>query len=118
MIVVVLVIILIVVRYVSNSGSQVQEQGNIVQFQVQVEFVKSNFISRNVWNDNYIVIWGDNGNKIFVIKLDSFIFLVNVMVIYVDIYKLVISNDLIFKKVYDNCMVGDEKYCYILIDFG
>lgn len=66
-----LVIILIAVRYVSNSGSQAQEQGNIAQLQAQAELAKSNLISRNAWNDNYIVTWGDNGNKTLVIKPDS-----------------------------------------------
>ncbi|WP_148882397.1 class III signal peptide-containing protein [Thermococcus aciditolerans] len=113
-----LVIILIAVRYVGQSGQQASEQGNIAQLQAQAELAKSNLVGRNAWDDDYTVDWGDNGNKTIVIKNTSGTPLVNSTATNADKYKDLIGSTPKLKTVYDNCMSGNENYCYILIDLG
>ncbi|NJE60967.1 class III signal peptide-containing protein [Thermococcus sp. 21S7] len=63
-----LVIILIAVRYVSNSGQQASSQGDLAMFQSQAELVKSNLVAQYGSNElnklkvNYTEASITNGN--------------------------------------------------------
>lgn len=61
-----LVIILIAVRYVGNTGNQAQEQGNLAQLQSQVELTKSNLISQyGSWSEvRNLKLYDSSGNQI------------------------------------------------------
>ena len=47
-----LIIIFVVVRYISQSGSQASQQGDIAALQSQAELAKSNLQARGLWKDD------------------------------------------------------------------
>ena len=51
-----LIIIFVVVRYISQSGGQASQQGDIATLQSQAELVKTNLQAKGFWDDDYVVI--------------------------------------------------------------
>ena len=113
-----LVIILIAVRYVGQSGQQAQQQGNIAQIQAQAELAKSNLVGRNLWQENYTVKYV-SGTDTLELYSDTNNLLLNVTATNEDKYSSYLgSAGKELGTVYDNCMAGTESACYVLIDLG
>ena len=115
-----LVIILIAVRYVGQSGQQAQEQGNIAQLQSQAELAKSSLIGRGLWDDDYKVVLSDDKYLL----LQDTTTLLNVTATHKDKYSSYkhegtsITAGIELKNVYEDCMASTEAACYVLMDLG
>jgi len=122
-----LIIIFVVVRYISQTGSQASQQSDIAALQSQAELAKTNLQAKGFWDNTYTVKYytksaalkiEDGNNK--VIALDSHLEYDSE---YLDNKKFVedITNTAgptpTLKDLYDLCMDNNVKAaCYVLID--
>jgi len=66
-----LVIILIAVRYVSNTGSQASNQGDLAMLQSQAELVKASFTTNGWWDDTTTKVKLDDTTNPTTLKLTT-----------------------------------------------
>ncbi|WP_054839989.1 class III signal peptide-containing protein [Thermococcus sp. JCM 11816] len=120
-----LVIILIAVRYVSQSGSQAQQTADISQLQAQVEMVKTRLVGSGIWNDDYAVVSDSTLLKIGVAQKDDNgkVTGVSKVIATANIDK---SSDwasytklpTTLGQIYDDCQGGDEAACNLILDLS
>jgi len=106
-----LIIIFVVVRYISGTGSQASSQVAIASLQSQAELAKTTLSGKGIWDDTYTVTYNTSTDtlKIGTVAIDS-----NLQ--YKDYYSGTFTNDTL-KNIYENCMnKNDKTYCYVLID--
>ena len=66
-----LIIIFVVVRYISSSGQQASQQGDIATLQSQAELVKTNLQAKDFWDDTYRVYYNSTESGSLVIFNDA-----------------------------------------------
>jgi len=120
-----LIIIFVVVRYISQTGSQASQQGEIAALQSQAELAKSNLQARGFWDDNGEVS-NDNSpnNNQIEVEIGSATYTVNVAgTTYGSEVESAIEEDSEYNKsfgeLYNMCIQeNDETACKILITLG
>jgi len=136
-----LIIIFVVVRYISQSGGQASQQGDIAALQSQAELGKSALQAKNLWDDNYYLYW--DGSKTFYIDNDKSIDTSSTTYkgkidisnsAYLDDISDALETTAGYVKtlvggstdttedtlggIYDECMAGSENACKVLAALG
>ncbi|WP_082663054.1 class III signal peptide-containing protein [Thermococcus sp. 2319x1] len=133
-----LIIIFAVVSYISGSGSQATQQGDIALLQSQAELAKSKLTAKGLWNDEYCfyilsesyskdkvgskygISIKDKGSNGKCDKSDRVIYYLDysgseyreeVKALYGDGK----YNLKTLKELYDQCLAGDENACKVII---
>lgn len=113
-----LIIIFVVVRYISGTGSQATQQSDIAALQSQAELAKSSLQAKGWWDDTYTVTYVSENTTL---KIDN--------IAQVDITNSAYYDDITddvngykesktLETLYDDCMAGDELSCKVLAALG
>ncbi|RLF80610.1 hypothetical protein DRN44_06990 [Thermococci archaeon] len=119
-----LIIIFVVVRYISSSGQQATQQGDIAALQSQAELAKSNLQAKNLWNDNWKVTANNTESSVINIQDSKVLYSVNLTgTTYGSEVETAIESgnygSKTFDQLYDMCIQeNDETGCKILITLG
>ncbi|MBC7094001.1 class III signal peptide-containing protein [Thermococcus sp.] len=115
-----LIIIFVVVRYISGTGSQATQQSDIVSLQSQAELAKSSLQAKGWWYDNYYVMKDSNilgispdnttNKAIANITISDSAYLQDIQTEY--------SKNEQLGTLYNNCMGGNETACKVLAALG
>ena len=119
-----LIIIFVVVRYISSSGQQATEQGDIASLQSQAELGKSALQAKDWWDDNYDVRFEESGSSYYlnITSTSGQVALIDITnsAYKTDIDNLYDDNNVIdsLGDLYNNCMAGNATACKVLAALG
>ncbi|WP_394352216.1 hypothetical protein [Thermococcus sp. MV5] len=121
-----LIIIFVVVRYISSSGQQATQQGDIASLQSQAELGKSALQAKNWWDDTYKVKFEESDSSYYLNITTSADQQVTVIDITESAYKDDLNNlyddneviDTNLGSLYTNCMQGNATACKVLAALG
>ena len=113
-----LVIILIAVRYVGQSTGNASQQADIASLQSQAELIKSRLLANQIWDDGYtidltsatstsgsIAIKDSDGNTVATATSDKY-----------NDWNGYTPSPSTLGQTYKDCMNGEKKACYLIID--